>query len=114
VSSRIQSVNSLIKNELSRILLKEADFPEDVLVTLIGVDTSTDLGQAKIYISAMPDNKISEVLGILNKNIYKLQKTLDKRLRMRPVPRIVFEKEEKTKKADKVEELLERLKKEEK
>lgn len=112
--SRVQGVNSLIKNELSRILLREADFPENVLVTLIGVDTSTDLGQAKVYISAIPDNKIGEVFEILNKNIYKLQQKLNRRLKMRPIPRIVFKIEEKTEKAGKIEEILERLKEEKK
>ena len=113
MSNRIQSVNSLIKNELSQILLKEVDFPEDTLATLTRVETSTDLSQAKVYISIMPDNKINEIFEILNKNIYKLQQELNKRLKMRPVPRIVFKKEEKTEEAGRIEELLEQLKKEE-
>ena len=112
MSNRIQSVNSLIKNELSQILLKEVDFPEDTLATLTRVETSTDLSQAKVYISIMPDNKINEIFEILNKNIYKLQQELNKRLKMRPVPRIVFKKEEKTEEAGKIEELLEQIKKE--
>jgi len=112
VSNRIQSVNSLIKNELSQILLKEVDFPEDTLATLTRVETSTDLSQAKVYISIMPDNKINEIFEILNKNIYKLQQELNKRLKMRPIPRIVFKKEEKTEEAGKIEELLEQIKKE--
>ena len=112
MSNRIQSVNSLIKNELSQILLKEADFPEDTLATLTRVETSTDLSQAKVYISIMPDNKINEIFEILNKNIYKLQQELNKRLKMRPTPRIVFKKEEKTEEAGKIEELLEQIKKE--
>ena len=112
MSNRIQSVNSLIKNELSQILLKEVDFPEDTLATLTRVETSTDLSQAKVYISIMPDNKINEIFEILNKNIYKLQQELNKRLKMRPIPRIVFKKEEKTEEAGKIEELLEQIKKE--
>ena len=112
MSNRIQSVNSLIKNELSQILLKEVDFPEDTLATLTRVETSTDLSQAKVYISIMPDNKINEIFEILNKNIYKLQQELNKRLKMRPIPRIVFEKEEKTEEAGNIEELLEQIKKE--
>jgi len=113
VSNRIQGVNSLIKNELSQILLREADFPEDTLATLTRVETSTDLSQTKIYISAMPDNEINKIFEILNRNIYKFQQELNRRLKMRPVPRIVFKKEEKTEEAGRIEELLEQLKKEE-
>ena len=39
MSNRIQRVNSLIKDELGKILLREVDFPKDVLVTITGVET---------------------------------------------------------------------------
>jgi len=111
---RIKEVNSLIKNELSQIILKELDFPKDILTTLTRVESSKDLNQVKIYISTIPSKRVNEVFEVLNKNIYKLQKILNKRLKMRPVPRIVFKKEEKTEEADKIEKILEQLKKEKK
>ena len=112
MSNRIQRVNSLIKNELSQILLREIDLPRNVLVTLTHVETSVDLNQAKIYISVMPENQIDRVLKFLDRRIYDIQQELNKRLRMRPVPRIKFQKEEKTKEAARVEELLEEVKEE--
>ena len=113
MGNRIQRVNSLIKSELSKIFLREFDFPNDILVTITRVETSVDLNQARVYISVMPAEQIDRVFEILNKGIYDIQQKLNKRLRMRPIPKIKFEREEKTKEAGRIEELLEEIKNEE-
>jgi len=114
MSKRVLRVNQLIKKEVSQILLKEIDFPIDTLVTITRVETSTDLNQAKVFFSCLPESQISDVFQILNRQIYDIQQILNKRLRMRPIPRIKFVEEEETKEAGKIEEVLERLKNEEK
>ncbi len=108
---RIKKVNSLIKKELSGIILREVDFPNDILVTVTRVESSSDLSQAKIFISTIPKNRANETLRILNGEIYAIQQELNKRLNMRPVPKILFKEEEKTEEAARVEELLEEIKK---
>lgn len=113
-SKRIQRVNQLIKRELSQILLREVEFPADILVTVTRVETSVNLNQTKIFLSVMPENQISQVLQILNRQIYNIQQKLNKRLKMRPVPQIKLLKEKETREAGRIEELLEKLKKEEK
>lgn len=110
MSNRIQRVNSLIKKELSQVFLKEVDFPKGVLVTITKVESSANLKEARVYISIMPGSKTGRISEILNKIIYRIQQSLNKRLRMRPIPRIRFEIEQKTKEAAKVEELLEQIK----
>ncbi len=110
MSKRIPRVNQLIKKEISQILLREIEFPEDTLVTVTRVETSVDLNQAKVYLSCLSENKTTKVLQILDRKIYDLQQILNKRLRMRPIPRIKFVKEKETKEAGKIEEILEELK----
>ena len=112
--NRIQRVNSLIKNELSQILLKEIDFPKNVLITITKVETSVDLKQAKVYISVIPKEQAVRVSGILKRIIYNLQQELNKRLKMRSIPRIKFQNEEEVKKTVRIEELLEEIKNEKK
>jgi len=112
VSKRIQQVNQLIKRELSQIILKEVEFPSGVLVTITRVESSSNLIQAKVYVSVVPELKTLEVFRLLNRKIYALQQEINKRLKMRPIPRIQFIEEKQTKKAERVEELLERIKKE--
>jgi len=110
MTKRIERVNQLIKKELSQIILREVDFPENVLVTLIHVDTSPNLIETKVFLSIMPEDKAPHVLGILNKRIYILQQVLNKRLKMRPMPRIIFKEEIGVQKAGRVDEILERIK----
>lgn len=114
MTKRLQRVNQLIKKEISQLLLQEIEFPQDVLVTITRVETSADLRDCNVWISVLPEEKLKRVLEILNKNIYILQQKLNKRLRMKPLPRIKFLEEKKTREAGRIEEILEKLKREEK
>jgi ribosome-binding factor A len=114
MSKRIQQVNQLIKEEISQIILREVEFPPGALITVTRVESSVDLNQAKVYISCLPEEKISKVFQVLNQQIYELQQKLNQRLKMRPIPRIKFVQEEETKEAGKIEEILEEIKNKEK
>lgn len=111
MSKRIQRVNQLIKKEISQIILREIEFPKDILVTVTRVETASNLIESKVYVSVMPEEKTSKVFQILNRQVYELQQKLNQRLQMRPIPRIKFIEEKETKEAGKIEEILERLKK---
>jgi ribosome-binding factor A len=113
MTRRIQQVNQLIQKELSQIILREIDFPPGVLVTLTRVETSVDLNQAKAYISVVPENQREAVFQVLNQRIYHLHQELNKRLKMKIIPKIKFIEEKATAKAGRIEEILERLKRRE-
>lgn len=103
---RIEKVNSLIKQELGNITLREVDVFPGILLTITRVECAHNLFQAKVYVSVVPEDKFDEVLSLLKRHIYDLQQILNKKIKMRPVPRIEFLKETKTKEAGRVEELL--------
>jgi len=109
---RVEKVNSLIKKELGKIILKEIDLPPEILLTITRVEASSNLFQAKVFVSVMPEEKTEEIFKILNQNIFSLQQRLNKKLKMRPVPKISFVKEKRTVEAGRVEELLRKIKKE--
>ena len=111
---RIEKINNLIKEELSKIVQKEIDFPENTLVTITRVETSKDLTESKVFFSCYPESKFDKVLKILEKEIYFIQGKLNKKLFLKKVPMIKFKKEKKIIEAAKIEEILERLKKEKK
>lgn len=113
MTNRILRVNELMKEELGKIIIQEMDFPKEFLITLTRTETTPNLKQSFAYISIIGagENEEKKVLDILKKNIYRIQKKLDKKLRMRPVPKIIFKQENETKKAATVEELLEKIKK---
>jgi ribosome-binding factor A len=90
MNNRILKINELLKEEIGKIILEEIDFEREIFATIIKVDTSKDLSYAKIFISVYPSEKTDEVLKKINGNIYSIQKILDKKLKMRPVPKISF------------------------
>lgn len=110
MSERVQRVNQLIKKEVSQLILREVEFPSGVLVTVTRVESSLNLIQTKIYISVLPQEKTPEIFQLLSRKIYKLQQELNQRLKMRPVPKIKFIEEKETRKAGRIEELLEEIK----
>lgn len=107
---RVEKVNELIKQELSKIFLKDLNFNEGVLVTITDVDTSANLILASVKISVMPESKAKEILDYLNKNIFDIQQNLNTKLNMRPVPKISFKLDLTEAKAQKIEEIIEKLK----
>lgn len=108
MTKRIERVNKLLKEEINKILLKEFDF-EKVLVTIIDVETAPNLSYADIKISVMPDDKEEQILKILESQIHSIQKALNKKLNMRPIPRIRFKIDKDLKKLHKIDEILEKL-----
>jgi ribosome-binding factor A len=111
MSKRIERANQLIKKELSQIILKEIEFPSGVLVTLTRVESAPNLKNTSVFISILPEKMSLKILELLNRRIYELQGLLNKRLKMRPLPRICFLEEKETRKAGRVEEILEAIRK---
>ena len=109
VTERILKVNELLRQEVGTILLRDFDTPENIIVTLTSVDTSPNLQQAKIYISVMPEEESTKVLKLLEQEVYEMQQVLNKRLNMRPVPRIEWFLDD-TGKAQTIEEILDKIK----
>jgi ribosome-binding factor A len=113
MSKRIEQVNSLLEHEIGKIILREFYFP-GTMITLTHVDASANLFEAKVFISCYPDKKLDEIIEILNKNIARIQHEINDKLKMRPVPRIKFFRDKDLAKAGKIEELLVKIKEEEK
>lgn len=109
MQKRILKVNELIKRELSKILLKDIEFPLETLVTITRVESTPDLQESRVFVSVLPSEKIIQVLKILNSQIYDIQQIINKRLKMRPIPKIRFLEERKTKEADRIEKVLKEI-----
>ena len=109
--NRIEKVNSLLEHHISSILLKDFGFP-GVLVTLTHVDTTPNLIEARAYVSIFPDDQAQKIVATLNKAVYDIQQKINQALNMRPIPKIIFLLDKEIKEAARIEELLEKIKKE--
>jgi len=114
MKKRLEKINSLIKEELSKIIQKIIEFPRDTLVTLTRVVTTEDLKECKVFFSCYPEKDFDKVLKILESEVYFIQKLLNQRLIIKKVPKIKFVKEQKIIEAARIDEILEKLKKEKK
>ncbi len=109
MSQRIKKVNELVKQEISKILLKKIDL-ENILVTINDADTSPDLKNCKIKISIIPKDKSSFALEIIQKRIYHIQQEFNKKLHLKYTPKLSFEIDQIETKAQRIEELLSKSK----
>ena len=113
---RPERVSSLIKQELSAIIIKNVEFPAGSLVTITDVEVDKKLEHAKIGISVLcpsgtspagkPSDCANKVLYILGKVAGHLQYLLMKRVNIKPLPRIIFEIDHGIEKLAKIEKLL--------
>ncbi len=109
MSNRIDKVNELIKKNISEIMLKDLSLKSGVFVTVAKVDTTADLRYTRVFVSIFPEKEINYVMKSLEKELYRIQGTLNKKLSMRPLPRIEFKIDLTESKADEIEKLLKEI-----
>jgi len=107
MSNRFKKLNDLLRDEAGKMLKKELEF-NGVLVTVVRAVVSPTLEHATIWISVLPESQRETVLQKINQKIYNLQQILNKRLAMRPVPKIRFEIDKTEEKAARIEKLLQK------
>lgn len=107
---RVEKVNILLGEMIADLLSRLLQFPEGVLVTVTRVAASPDLHSANVFVSVLAGagNEAAEpaVLQELRHAARLIQVELNRRLRMRPVPRIRFAIDAGEKRRERVEQLL--------
>ena len=99
-------LDSLIMEELGKILIREVDFDIGTLATISYVDTSSDLSRADIGVSVIPTESSDKVMKELIKLQGELQHLLNIKLNIKPMPRIEFKYDPGLEKAANIERLL--------
>ncbi|MCK5552854.1 MAG: 30S ribosome-binding factor RbfA [Deltaproteobacteria bacterium] len=88
---RSDKVGEVIKEEISRMLIREIKDPRIGFVTITRVKVSKDLRFGKVYFSVLGDQSAREdSLRGLNSAVGFMRRELGRRLRLRYVPDIVF------------------------
>jgi len=103
---RPDRVASLIREELSKLMLREIEFPPGVLATIISVDVDKKMGRALVGISVYPKEKTEEVMRRLTHATKYLGGLLRKKLNIKPMPEIMFRLDRGTEHAAEIEKLL--------
>lgn len=103
---RIDKINELIKRQISEIITRELDLKPGVFLTVSRVDTAADFRYTRIFVSVFPEKDSEYALKTIQNEIYSLQGILNKKLRMKPLPRIEFKLDATEIEADKIEKIL--------
>lgn len=112
MSHRIEKVNDLIRDHLSRIISEELSLKSGVLASIIKVDTSRDLRYAQVLVSVFPQGQQDYVKKTLDKEIYRIQGILNRSLHLKIIPRIRFIIDTTQQKASQLEEVFDKIRKE--
>ena len=109
-TQRQERINSLLQEEISRIVMRELQDEALLPVTITGVEVSPDLGHARVYASVLGDDVVlREAMKTLAKRRVQIQGYLAENLVLRRVPRLTFLADRTAAQAQRLEILLTKL-----
>lgn len=109
MSLRISKINELVRQNIDAIILKDLSLKEGVFITVVKVDTTPDLRYTRVFVSVFPEKEAGYAEKTLQREIYLIQGQLNKKLHMKPLPKIEFKLDFTESKADEIEKLLKRI-----
>jgi ribosome-binding factor A len=105
--SRPDRVADQIRSEIAQLLAREVHDPGIGFVTLTRVQISPDLQQARVFYTALGDDKARKTSGqALERAAPFLRRQIGKRLRLRRVPELRFTYDESIARQDRIEQIL--------
>jgi ribosome-binding factor A len=107
---RMRVVDSTIQKELSAVFIREVFPCFDCLITVTGVQTSTDLRHCNVYVSIMGSEKQKrDVIAFLRDRSEEFFNHLSKRIRMKFTPVIHWHADDTPEFADRMTSLLDSI-----
>lgn len=111
-SRRQERVAEVLTEELGLLITSELTDPrlEDAMVTVTDVQVSPDLANARVYIQhALPASETRNVLSALQHSATFLRRAIVENLHLRVVPELHFSFDETEKRAQRIDEILDRI-----
>jgi len=110
VSTRTDRVSDLIKDEISRLLLREVRDPRVGFVTITGAAVSPDLKNVRVFVSILGEPEARQAsIKALNSAAGFFRRTLFKNLRLRFAPAVRFQLDESLDQGDRIERVLRQI-----
>ena len=110
MSTRTDRVSDLIKDEISRLLLREVRDPRVGFVTITGAAVSPDLKNVRVFVSILGEPEARQAsIKALNSAAGFFRRTLFKNLRLRFAPAVRFQLDESLDQGDRIERVLRQI-----
>ncbi|WP_274651502.1 30S ribosome-binding factor RbfA [Paenibacillus humicola] len=104
---RVGRVGEQLKKELSHIIQTELKDPRIGFITVTGVEVTSDLSQARVYLSVLgSDDQKEETLKALARGTGFIRTELGKRMRLRHTPELLFKFDSSIEYGSRIESLL--------
>ena len=111
---RMERVQELMKQEISKIILEDIKDPRVGFVTVTRVHVTSDLRSARVFVSLMgSEEQMAESWRGLNRSLGFLRREVGKRVRLRYTPELSLEIDDSMAYSAHIQELLLRVQKEE-
>ena len=108
MSVKIDRLNNMFVEEISKIIHSEIKDKEVGFVTVTDARVTNDLSFAKIYITTLNDNR-ERVLNTLNKASSFIRTMLCDKIKIRKMPEIHFVYDESIEYGKKIDDIIERI-----
>ncbi|MBK8063188.1 MAG: 30S ribosome-binding factor RbfA [Betaproteobacteria bacterium] len=105
-SGRAQKVGDQIQRELSEILHRELRDPGVGMITLTGVEVSSDCTHAKVYFTCLDPAHVQGALAGLKRASGFLRTQLGKRIKIFTTPELHFAYDESVERGDRLSRLI--------
>ena len=86
-------VGELLRKEIADILIRNDfhnGFLNKISVTVSQVIVTPDMQWARTFVMSLGGENIQETMNALNKNVYKIQKIVASKIKLRRMPKIIF------------------------
>jgi len=110
LSTRTDRMSDLIRDEISRLLLREVHDPRIGFVTLTGASVSPDLRNVRVFVSVFGDETARTAsLEALQGAAGYIQKALFRNLRLRYSPELEFQIDDSLERGERIEQMLRQI-----
>ena len=113
-SVKIERLNHTFMEEISQILMTEIKDEDIRFVTVTGVDITSDLSFAKVYVTVLDEAKKKETLEALNGASHFIRGKLSERVEIRHTPELKFIYDSSIDYGNHIEDIIEKIHKEDK
>jgi ribosome-binding factor A len=110
VSTRTERLSDLIRDEISRLLLREIKDPRIGFVTITGATVSADLRHARVFVSVLGEEAARQAsLAALRGAAGFIQRALFRNLRLKHPPAVTFHLDDSMARGERIERVLRQI-----
>lgn len=106
---KIERLNRLFMEEISKILMTEIKDEDIKFVTVTGVEITNDLSFAKVYVTVLDPEKKRSTLDALQKASHFIRGKLSERVDIRHTPELRFLYDDSVAYGEHIEEIIEKM-----